>query len=158
MSICPPGSNCPECFPKPSFATPTMTGYTNFAKLKETTMSVATVTATTVERTRAVAVKEKEFTVKLSEITAGYLYDLLSRHVSGEVAVAIFAPLARKLRDAGVDPYTQQAKNNAKQQTATEATSNAAWGFYGYETATAKLDFRNEAAKTAARNAGISIY
>lgn len=158
MSICPPGAPCNICFPKPSVSAAQKSANTVFTKSKEPTMSVATVTATTVERTRTVAVKEKEFTLVLGQVQAGYLYDLLARHVTGEVATAIFSPLARKLRDAGVDSYTYAAKNASKVQTAKEAQENAAWGFYGYEASVPTLNFKSAGAKDEARSAGIAVY
>lgn len=111
---------------------------------------MATVTTTAVDRVKTVTVQEQEYLLKLDEMQAGYLYDLLYRFVSGDVAGIVFAPIAKALRHAGINTLKYRAKNENKELTKSESDANGRWGFYGYVANAPFLVFRSDEAKKAA--------
>jgi hypothetical protein len=74
-----------------------------------TTLTAPRATSATVEIEKTVKVKEKQFTLTVSEQQAGYLQDAIKSHLAGEVR-AFLSPIADALYKAGA--ARQYAKND----------------------------------------------
>lgn len=100
---------------------------------------IATVDTVTIEK--VTKVNEKQYTLRLSELQAGYVLGLLYGAVAGEVASYVFYPLASALQATGAKRLYANNTNKEKH--------NSAVGYY-YTSGYAVLDFKDDAAREAA--------
>lgn len=83
-------------------------------------------------------VPEPTFQVELSSREAGYLFDLLYRHISGDISRALWS-LGSQLEQAGADLPKYRA-DNVNEDTA----SSTDGGEYRYENRHAVLNYRKD--------------
>lgn len=100
---------------------------------------IASVDTVTIEK--VTKVKEKQYTLRLSELQAGYLLGLFYSGVAGEVASYVFSPLSSALVGAGVKRLFANNTNKEKYDSAV--------GYY-YTHGYAVLDFKDDDAREAA--------
>lgn len=100
---------------------------------------IATVDTVTIEK--ITKVKEKQYTLRLTEQQAGYLVGLIHGAVAGEVASYVFSGLASALISAGAKRLYANNTNKEKY--------NSAVGYY-YTSGYAVLDFKDDDAREAA--------